>query len=89
MPTELLVASIFIILLGYFTNPFRFKMYLLSFLGLEARFIIKLITSTNSQIQEIATTVNEPVWKWIIAAIYFVALFVFGRWLASMDNKTS
>ena len=81
-----IMHSIFIILMGYFTNPFRIKMYLLSLLGLESWMIVKFIVSTESQIQTTGTAINEPVWIWVIVLIYFILLYGFGMWLASKDK---
>lgn len=86
MTTEAIMMSIFIVFMGYFTNPMRIKMFLFAVLGLESGMIVELLINAESKVQDISTAVNTPVWVWLIVAVYFFALYKIGVWLAELDK---
>lgn len=89
MIAEVIMMSIFIIFMGYFTNPMRIKMFLVAVLGLESGMIVELLINTELKMQDINTARNMPVWVWLIVGIYFLTLFGIGKLLAELDKDIS
>ena len=86
MSVEALMICLFIVFMGYFTNPLRLKMFLLAWIGVETGMIVGLLFNTIAEIKSVGIAINGPVWIWILALGIWVVLFAFGRWLAELDN---
>ena len=87
---SVLSMSIFIVLMGYFSNPFNTKMYILSFGGMNVNMIFKCIFTPDTIKEELVSAANEPVGNILIlifvSIVWFITMFMLGRCLASMDK---
>lgn len=86
MDEQLMMISIFIILMGYFSQLKNNKMFFVAWIGLESGFIIDLLFNKAQVATNIDSVVGSTISQWFIVIFYFGFLFVFGMLIGKLDE---